>query len=299
MRSLSDAQFWQPIIENARDVLKINICVVDANSSPVYISNSENHYGSGISDAHYNVLSKYKNMGNGRWEFVDPYGFFFYALKITNDSGDIIGFIVIGPVILSKRLAVDEYVRLIEDTGENSEDFFERLEEIRGISHINLDSIFNLTEALLTATENKQCRNLYAPYENILNSVFQVSLTIANAKSGSLMIFNEESKKLFICTSKGISDDYQKYHLGLDEGVSGKAFQEQKSYILRGNTDPGMPRQFLNRMEIQESIVMPFAEEHGKIRGVLNLNYLSKSSADLVSVNQRISQFLGDVFSNL
>ncbi len=298
MKSIFDAQFWQPIVDNARDVLKIDLFIVDSKNAPVYVSKNGPRYGAELSGDHFTVQSTFKDLGNGRLEWFDPHGFSFYAIKIENEEHALLGYIVLGPIILSKRLSNDEYRRISIENGESTEELLERLEEIRVVSHLNLDAILNTINALLNIShdQNKNAKNKSQnQQENILDAMFRMSLAVANAESGSLMLFDDTTKRLSIYKAIGIKKDYLQSSIGLDEGVSGRVFKDQKPLILKGQYSQEIPERYLKRFEIKESIVMPFTSPAGHVRGVLNMNYTERPERDLTAINSQVSRIMSDV----
>lgn len=302
MKSIFDAQFWQPIVDNARDMLKIDLFVVDSKNVPVYVSKNGLRYGGILTSELFTIQTSFKDLGNGRLEWLDNHGFSFYAIKIENDKNYLLGYIVLGPIILSKRLSIDEYRVIAILNGEDQNELFERLEEIRVVSHLNLDAILNTINALLKVSRD-QIKGLKDQYqnrqENILESMFRMSFAFANAESGSLMLFDDSTKTLVIYKALGIDTNYLHGSIGLDEGISGKAFKEQKSLILRGQTSEEIPERYLKRCEIKESIVMPFTSPTGHVQGVLNVNYTASQERDLSYINRQVSQIMSDVLQGI
>lgn len=282
MGSFLNAEKWQPIVENFANILRINICIVNADGMPVIIPN-ENHYGWKFSPYLFAVESNFDNISDGRYELIDRYRFHYYALTCGSTKNKIQSYVIIGPVILNKRLSRDEYQKIILQYKDNIDDFTERLEEIRIVSHNHLETILNTLGSLIEigrenaislADTSKLTRS-----QTVLRSMLTMVLAIANAESGSLMLFDGRTNELLIDSVKGLDPNFLNKKIPLDSGISGVAFTENKTMVLKGQAYGSRVHELLSRPEIRESIVMPFQTPDKKTRGVINLNIMGSKSS--------------------
>ena len=277
-----NAEKWQPIVENIANILRINICIVNANGMPVVIPN-ENHYGWKFSPHLFAVESNFDNLSDGRYELIDRHRFHYYALACGSLKNKSQSYIILGPVILNKRLSRDEYQKINMQYKDNIDDFNERLEEIRIVSHNHLETILNTLVSLIQIGRENAISLAETPKvtrsQTVLRSMLTMVLAIANAESGSLMLFDGKTNELSIDSVKGLDQNYLNKKIPLNGGISGVAFTENKTMILKGQSYGSRVHELLNRPEIRESIVMPFQTPDKKTRGVLNLNITASKSS--------------------
>ena len=93
------------------------------------------------------------------------------------------GYVILGPMILNKRLATDEYQKISKQSGDNIEDIREKMEDIRVISQLNLEHILNMCTAAiklsqdqLTSMEQDSSEDKRA--KNIFQSMLNLSLAM-------------------------------------------------------------------------------------------------------------------------
>lgn len=281
MNSFFNAEKWQPLVENMADILRINICIVNSDGMPVIIPN-ENHYGWKFSPYLFAVESNFDNIADGRFELIDRYRFHYYAVACGASINRPQSYVILGPVILNKRLGKDEYQKIVQQYKDNSDEFNERLEEIRIISHNNVETILNTISGLIKIGQENSICMAEAPKatrsQTILRSMMSMVLALAHAESGSLMLFDGKTNELSIDAVKGIDQAYVNKKVALDEGISGIAFKENKTMVLKGQSYSNSAHELLKRPDIRESIIMPFQTPDKKTRGVLNLNIMSSKS---------------------
>ena len=293
------AEKWQSIIENVANVLRINLCIVDAAGVPVAIP-ALNRYGWKFLPQYSAVESNFRNMGDGRFEFIDNYRMHHYAIACISLNGKIKGHIILGPMILNKRLEKNEYQGIATSCGDNFEKLIERVEEIRILSHLNLDYMLNAIAAFVNIGQDQLRPTEASPNQtqNILHSMLELSLAIANAESGSVMLYNAETDELSIRAVKGLDPTYLNSTIKPRQGISGIAFLENRTMIIKGQTQSKDIQALLKRSEIQQSMVMPFETSDKKTRGVLNINIISpepSSTSPLESLNGVLAQIVSNV----
>lgn len=277
MKRYFETDKWQPIIENVTDILRIATCIIDPEGNPIIIP-SQNRYGWRFDPHFFNVESNYAQITDERFELIDNFHLHYYAVPLKSLNNSIMGYVILGPMILNKRLATDEYQEISKQSGDNIEDIREKMEDIRVISQLNLEHILNMCTAAIKLSQNQltsmeQDSSEDKRAKNIFQSMLNLSLAIADAESGSVMLFNSQTKELSVCVAKGLNGQYLNNKIQLHDGVSGVAFQENKTLIIEGKPDSRM-RNLLKRQEIKQSIVMPFKAPNLKTSGVLNINIM-------------------------
>jgi hypothetical protein len=282
MGSFWNVEKWQPIVENVADILRINVCIVNSDGMPIIIPN-KNHYGWKFSPYLFAVESNFDNIADGRYELIDRYRFHYYALACGFLRSKPQSYIILGPVILNKRLSKDEYQKIIQQYKDSIDEFGERLDDIRIVSHNHLETILSTLGSLIQIGQENAI-SMAGPAkvtrsQSVLRSMLGMILAIANAESGSLMLFDGKTNELSIDTVKGLDQGYLNKKVPLDSGISGVAFKENKTFVLTGQSCGSRVHELLNRPEIRESIVMPFQTPDKKTRGVLNVNIMAARSS--------------------
>lgn len=292
---------WQPIIENVTDILRITTCIIDTNGVPIIIP-SEGRYGWRFIPQLLDVQVNYNQIAEDRFEFVDKFRLHHYAIPFKSSNNTVKGYILLGPMILNKRLAMHEYYEIAQKWGEDFDGFKERLEEIRVISQLNLEHILNTVVSFIQFRQNQVSLEFVRPentrIQNIFQSMLTLSLAIANAESGSVMLFNHQTNELSIQAAKGLSNQYLNSRIKLNDGVAGVAFKENKTMLIHGKPQNSRIAHLLKRTEIKQSIVMPFGATDQKTRGVLNLNIIKANKdirSNLNAVNNALERIIIDV----
>jgi putative methionine-R-sulfoxide reductase with GAF domain len=301
MRHYFETVTWQPIIENVTDILRITVCIIDSRGQPVLIPN-QSRYGWAFLPQFLEIQSKWVQTTKDCFEFTDNFYIRHYAIPFRPVNQEISGYVILGPMILNKRLIIDEYNEISRKYDTNFDKFREKLEEIRVVSQVNLEQI--LDTIISFSKINQESLNLQElnPLEDnriqkIFKSMLDLSLSVANAESGSVMLFNSQTNELQVRAAKGLNDHYLNNTVKLDEGISGIAFKENKTLVIKDGQKNSLICDLLKRAEIRESIVMPFGAPDQKNRGVLNLNIM-KPGIDINRVD-RINEALKRITTNI
>ena len=302
MGAFVSVEKWRSILENVADILRIHICIADAAGMPIVIP-EQPKYGWKFSPNFLKVESNFTHMGDGRFEFIDQYQLHYYAVACVSIENNINGYVILGPVILNKRLGKSEYEALAKQNGDDIDGFNSRLEEIRIISHLNLEYIIYTISDFIKLGQNNLPPLESQKFETgrtqiILESMLDLSLAIANAESGSIMLFDEQTNELSIHAAKGLDKTYLKRRIKLHEGISGIAFKNKKTMILKSASQPEPIQGLLNRKDIYQSMVMPFETTDKKTRGVLNVNIM-RHDLDLKGRLESVNKALLEITSNV
>jgi len=310
---------WIVPLERFIQVLRINIFVVDDKGVPVIHpcgTSRSDEYGCRIL-TRFLSLEQVQNGGNFLKQF-SAYGDYLECcsdLKLHSFAiplkvyGRIVAYMIVGPVIMNKRLSNEEYFQRAEQRGLLAEELLNELGGVRVVSYVAMNAILDLLAAITRdfieiSLENRRLKKMRFQKEvlpkaiteaaeglyreihvdELLISVLDVALKLTNAEVGSIMVFDKGSKEMMIRVSRGLSDECVKNtRARVGEGVAGMAAKENRCFILHGQkSGNNRLEQFLKRPEIKESMVVPISHQN-RVFGVLNLH--SKLEGSRIEMN--------------
>lgn len=308
LRDVFTKDRWMVPLERFIQVLRINLFIVDSHGSPVIhpceMSRSE-EYGCRIL-TRVSGLDVLKENGNQFIKSFSPFGEYFeyksnlslnaFAIPL-NLYGRVVAYLVVGPVVMNKRLGDEEYLALADKYAISQEGLLDEIRGIRAVSYVAMNGILDLLSAIASdfieiGLENRRLKKARLNKEllpeeitqaaqgmykqihldELLVSVLDVALNLTGAEAGSIMVFEKNMEDMMIRVSRGLSDEWVKNaRVKIGEGVSGMAAKENRCYILHGQQGSEEIKPFLNRPDIKEAIVLPIAH-HNRVYGVINLH---------------------------
>jgi hypothetical protein len=321
---------WWDTLSRFIDVLHINIFIVDTEGR-VILPPEEGKYGGGFLtkpslgfdflNNTSNLIQKFRQ--NGIYlEYTSPLGLYMFAIPVMVEQNKTIAYMIVGPVILNRKLDQNQYTELTQKSGIDLNEFLNELSGIRVVSNIMLNSILDLLSEIIKdnielSLKDKFIKNLDKKYSlpNELNKVAQeiystvrldellvtlldVALKMTETESGSIMVIDEKNKNLTIKVSRGISEaKVNDAKIKLGEGIAGIAAKENESFLIEGQKGDNRIKHLLKRPEIKHALVMPLiAKDH--VIGVLNLSTSKEESKieDNFDNLQYLAKLLSSVF---
>jgi len=296
---------WWDMLSRFIDVLRVNIFVVDSQGR-IILPPEEGRYGGGLLtdrslrfdfvDDSIDVDEQFERHG-AFLESYNRFGLNSFAIPVTVNGDKTIAYMIIGPVILNKRLSGSDYEKMAEDEGCDKGKLLDELGGIRVVSNIMMNSILDLLSEIvrdnielgvrkkelkrikseagglseeLTETVQEIYSTVYL--DELLVTLLDVALKMTNAECGSIMVKDASQKELIIKASRGLdSQKTQGIKIKLGEGVAGVAAQEDASFIIHGTEGDNRIKHFLKRPDIREALVMPLKNED-RVFGILNLH---------------------------
>ncbi|MDD5595381.1 MAG: PocR ligand-binding domain-containing protein [Candidatus Omnitrophica bacterium] len=202
---------------------------------------------------------------------------FFVPIRSTGNK--ILGYIILGPVILIARKPKEEYLRFADELNIDFNEFWSAILEIKVVSLHYMQSLTQLIADVFEYTANI---GALKTKEEMFEILLDLAMEVSEADIGSIMILNDKEDSLTIKNSRGLSEEVKKEtKVNLGEGISGIAAEEGSSFLLDKNTQDSRIKPFLKRPYINSAMVLPL-RLRDKIVGVINLG--SRSSA--VTFNQ-------------
>lgn len=217
--------------------------------------------------------------GAGLHNFIAP-------LLINKDK--ILGYLIVGPVILVMRKPKEEYRHIAEELGLELEDFWNAFLEIRTISFHSAQSLVELIKNVAEYTLRLSYQNIIkerrtitavspAKLTKLMDALLDVAFEVSKADIGSVMSLDKAKNELTITASRGISKDIVKtVKVKIGNGISGIAAQERKAFLIETMTQDKRIAPYLKRPQLGSSMVIPLKIEE-EVVGIMNVGALASS----------------------
>lgn len=215
-------------------------------------------------------------------------GLYNFVAPLRMNSGRILGYIVLGPVILVMRKSQEEYERIAEKLSLRPEAFWDAIVEIKAMSYHGMLSLIELIEDIGEYTINLAYKNIIKEKElvleydspkvnRILDILLDVAFEVSQADTGSVMFFDEKKENLTIRSARGIPDKIIKEtKVKSGVGISGIAALEGRPFLIDDTITDRKIQPLLRRPQIGSSLILPLKVED-KVMGVMNLSALKTS----------------------
>src|SRR3989338_5651841 len=149
---------WWDILSRFIDVLHINIFIVDRKGLTI-LPPEEGKYGGRLlterslgfhpSQEPAEYLKRFEQYGS-YLEYVSPLKLHQFAIPINiNGEGGPLGYMIVGPVILNKRLENAEYAALARERDIPAQDFTNEINGLRVVSNVMINSILDLLSEIV------------------------------------------------------------------------------------------------------------------------------------------------------
>ena len=316
------------VLCKVRDVLKINVFIFGDNKN-ILIPPEKNRYGWRLlmdSSIGFNFFNKSNDSLFVRSQLYGKYFelkncFNLYCMDIpVYFAGNIVGNIMIGPMIMNKRLSADKYAEMAEKFEVDGSALINDIHEIRVISNVMARSILELIDEIainnviistaygtdiqaVPVTDAAKCagiddnQNVSAGQRMVdLEGFLKNILKLANVECGSIMLFDRNKKELIIKAAKGLNTNVVGLGVKLGEGISGVAAKERRSFLIEEKNIDRVDNRIahlLDRKDIKRSLVLPLIDD--SVQGVLNLH--TKKAGDLIDVNRDSINYFSKLFA--
>lgn len=322
---LINREKWSDILEHFVGVLRINIFIVDA-TGKVILPPYKGRYGGefylngvlGIDliNRPSEFLSSFEKQGD-YLEASHAFDLHSYAIPVSAKEDQVIAYMIVGPVILNKRLENAEYEEMAGQFKSNisNAELIASINEIKAVSYLTTKSILDLlaevlkngiqlniqrqelnkmrfNKEIISQEVSEVAQDIYSSiyFDELLVTLLDVALSITKAECGSIMVIDNEKGDLIIKVSRGIDNNRaQNTRLKVGEGIAGIAVRENSPFVISGTKGDNRIKDLLKRPDIKHALVMPLVSQNN-VFGVLNLhtkkeeNVLSEDeSLDIVS----------------
>ncbi|MBF0504434.1 MAG: PocR ligand-binding domain-containing protein [Candidatus Omnitrophica bacterium] len=296
-------QKLEQILLNFIDVLRINILMVDTQGNSVLVPPLRGHgwnwtCKSGVLQylGTPQFLSYFQKESN-YLKHVDAFEFQTFAVPVLlQENEDPIGYLIVGPVILNKRLERYEYQVIARDSGADLYDLLESLNEIRIVTFNTLKSILDLLSDL--SQYALKVIQVQEEEKTIYMTLLDLAMTLTQAECGSIMLFNKETKDLTIQVQRGLNPEkFHNVRVKLGEGIAGLAAQKKEPYVIHEGHASNRIRHLLKKPELKCALVLPIIKDNNEILGVMNISTRQETSR-LATHSQQMLKTLTEITTN-
>jgi ligand-binding sensor protein/putative methionine-R-sulfoxide reductase with GAF domain len=320
LNNLIDINEWQKIHDNFIAITGTCIRLVDLEGKDITACDKEPRLCSEIFKSHHmkEELCGYclptflggKGVVDKNMKMTCAAGLCNFLAPIRIDEGSVLGYIVLGPLILVMRKPKEEYRSLAEELGIDLEVFWDALVEIKVVSIGGAQSIIELAKDITEYTIKLAYQNLTMQKKGkeksmvlespkiskILEALLDVAFQATGADIGSIMFFDKKKKdEMTIRASRGLPEEVvSKARVRLGDGIAGIAAKENTSFLIDDNLSDNRIKSYLNRPYISSSMVIPI-EVQDRVIGVMNLGTLKSSTARFDANNLQLMDKLLDL----
>lgn len=209
-----------------------------------------------------------------------PHHFYYYTLGVRLRRTST-GHLIIGPILVAKREDEKSCRQLCESLGIDTENFLDRLREIKIFSHTGISTVMEfvheMTESFVRRdSQEDELTRLIPPFmrgskqtekffstvfaNELANSLLDVAAAVVGADSGSVLLIKPNEKYLYIKTARGIRPEIiKRTHIPVGEGVVGWVLSQGSPALIQSDVKDPVLKARLQRSEIKSSIVVPIA----------------------------------------
>ncbi|MCD4781153.1 MAG: GAF domain-containing protein [Candidatus Omnitrophica bacterium] len=299
-------KYLSRIMSHLIDVLRVYMFIVDQDGKILWESDHKRYgatflldhiLGCHIQSEHTTSMKHFHRRGHyfecGNHLFVHC-----FSIPIFYDTADPIGYIIIGPVVLNKRLSNEEYRKIADQHGIPAQQFIDTVSEIKVVSNLMMNSILDLIKEITEDNIKNFVKTLPSmegmmpspgsasgsasaiSAQELLEHVLAVALQMTNAECGSIMLIDSKRKELEVRAIKGVDlQDLPQMKVKLGEGLAGLVAQEKNPILISEDQTDERIAHLLKRPEIKKSFIMPLCVKD-QLLGVLNLH--SKRSKNVI-----------------
>jgi ligand-binding sensor protein len=291
LRDLIGVRDWQKIQDNFSTITNVSLRTLDPEGKPFTKQSNKPQLCSLKKELCGNCLPTFlggRGVLNKNFAFACKTGphNFFTPLKLM---GRVLGYCIIGPVILVMRRSKNEYLEIARELGlEDNETFYDAILEIKTLSFHGAQSLLELIKDIAEYTLKLSHQNLFKEKRTItalpglmalLNAMLDVAFEISQADVGSIMLLDEQSDELTIHSARGIAHEIiNNTRVKLGERISGIAAKKQEAFLIDEHSNDNRITPYLERPYLSSSMVIPLKIEHQAV-GVMNLGTLDSSPA--------------------
>ncbi len=248
-----------------------------------------------------------------------PLGYSFAAVPLKATAGSIVGYLVVGPIILGPREDYLSFQTRAAEMGFDPEQIWRQLLTVKTYTYSSFKSLLSMLEEVTSsilelAYQSKQLKAIVPATPKvdqlvlkhyttrIWHSLLDIACTVTKAEGGSVMLYESESRSFRIAAAHGLREDLVKApRLEGGNNIAAYAIEKGEILLLDENVQDPELRLRMRRPEIASSLVAPFSSQPGEEPiGVLNLrttDYGSRFSADDIELLRKLMQLAQTVFS--
>ncbi len=316
LKDLINLEEWQKIQDNFSGLMDIGIRLVDPEGRFLTSPSRESRLCTQLLEDTGkkemlcgNCLPAFlggKGIVDKNLNFICNAGLYNFIVPIKLHETKVLGYIMLGPVVLVMRKAKEEYRKIAEELNLELEDFWSALLEIKVASLHGMLSLVELVDDMCEYTVNLAYGKLVkertvimggdtSKLGRILNVLLDVAFEVSQADIGSVMSFDESNKILTIRASKGIPDEIaRKVKVKLGEGISGIVAKDGEPFLIDDNFRDNRIKPYLSRSYLSSSMILPIKAED-KVVGVISLGAMKTSPVRFDKSSMQVMNRLVDL----
>ncbi|OGX53100.1 MAG: hypothetical protein A2267_10960 [Omnitrophica WOR_2 bacterium RIFOXYA12_FULL_38_10] len=309
-KSVFSHKSWD-ILCKVRDALKVNVYIVDCRGN-IVISPEKRRYGGCIlldpamgfvlqdDDSSLSVRSQF---GGKYFELRNRFNLHCFGLPVYSDDLEI-GNVILGPVVINKRLSPERYVSLSKEHGLDASCLISNINDIRVVSNMDVSSMLGLIDAIAAnnialsivgydhvfGKADRIGKEVDANFKGFLKGI----LKFANVECGSIMALDKDGEQLTVKAVEGMDNCIVGQSVRMGNGIAGIAASERETFLIGSKSEDNRIAHLLKRSDIKRSLVLPLLDED-RVCGVLNLH--TKRSSDLISANLDSINYFSELFA--
>lgn len=334
---------WRTLLDQFEDVLAVNIFVVDLDGRvivPLGCRGDQGDFGSSflkktfdfqwdIQDGGVPIPLASFEPGPTHLQMVDPFDLHVFAVPVAPVDDHIQFYLIIGPMILARLWTDDKYLALAQQLSFADERFLSDIHAAPqmsiSVANAVLDLLAEVVKDVMGLELEKQklhqahlssevvrpgiidaAQDIFVEIQQdeLLVTILDSAIKMANAQSGSIMVFDDESQEFTIRVSRGLENkkNIMQSRMKMGEGIAGLAAKGRVPLFINGTESNAALRPFLKRPDIKQSIIIPLVIDD-KVIGVLNLCTKSDgaeaSNQHIVQDVQQLSRFIATALHSL
>lgn len=305
---ISAPEKWRRLLNQFEDALGVSIFCVDVNGRMLVAPGQAalaGNFGALFFDKTFGFdVQRGGDIALGTFEQgqiylqkVDPFQLHIFAVPIIGEKDKIEFFLIVGPVVVNKPWPDDKYLALARQLGLADEGFLKEIRSVAQISMVVLGAILDLLtevfkDALEVELEKEKFRFmqlasssvqssivgdaqdifLAIQQDQMLVSILDNAIRMANAQGGSIMLLEKESQEFVIRVSRGLENkkNILQTRIKIGQGIAGLAAKGKIPLFIKGTQSDEALRPLLKRPDIKHAIVIPLVAQE-KVIGILNL----------------------------
>lgn len=276
----------QQLLSDLADVLRVNLFIADHTGAPILMPTQEYGWSLIAGSWQGDIINKLRKESS-YFVYEDPFATSTFAFPVTLGNAQT-GFLVMGPLILNKKLPPLAYEDISSQAGLDTAQCLNAIDDIRVVSFNSLNGLIRLVEGI---------SKLIWPEDPFSNALLDTAMTMTGAERGSLMLLNKETGELTVRAARGLSAAYMlNARVKVGEGIAGMAAQSKMPLVLNDTHPDNRIQALLRRPEIKQSVVLPLLSAKEDLVGVLNISTCqpeSKMASDGKVILEKLNSITG------
>ncbi len=207
-----------------------------------------------------------------------PLGLSFAAIPLRATAQQLLGYVVVGPVVLGKREEPEQFRERALSLGVSVDSAWSLLLTIKVCTFLNFRSVLQLLEevtgiwlelaqqtrrlqALLVQTPPADPATLQRYTERLLQSLLEAATSATEAEGGSVMLY-EPSRDVFrIAAAQGLDAHIVSTSITPQESLAGLAIRTRTVLLVDDRVQDAQVKRRMHRRNIASSMVAPLISE--------------------------------------